>query len=101
MLHFTQLKPNKTEVARIFSTPLEAFLYHIPPPELERSMHIDADEEHPAQTLTTGTNAPGPTPSVDPKESHWHTVYEVDWLGERLRRHTFWDQRNPIRGLTR
>ncbi len=33
--------------------------------------------------------------------SDWHTCRDILWLGgERIRRHTFWDERNPIRGLT-
>lgn len=33
--------------------------------------------------------------------SDWHTCRDIIWLGgNRIRRHTFWDERNPIRGLT-
>lgn len=32
--------------------------------------------------------------------SDWHTCRDIRWLGHRVRRHTFWDKRNPIRGLT-
>lgn len=97
-----QVTPNKKEVARIFSVPLEAILYHEPPAELERVMHVDEPESRPVQTIPNGhQNEPGPTPDADENESRWHSVYEVYWLGERLRRHTFWDARNPIRGLTR
>lgn len=97
-----QVTPNKKEVAHIFSVPLEAFLYHEPPAELERVMHVDAPESRPIQTIPTGRqDGPGPIPDADENESRWHSIYEVYWLGERLRRHTFWDARNPIRGLTR
>ena len=33
--------------------------------------------------------------------SDWHTCRDAMWLGKRVRRHTFWDTRNPVMGLTR
>lgn len=97
-----QLVRNQREVALIFSVPLEAFLYHDLPAHLKPIMHIPSSGQRTTRTPLAGNkDEPGPAPGYDAEESEWHSVYQVDWLGERLSRHTFWDVRNPIRGLTR
>ncbi|WFD41721.1 hypothetical protein MPSI1_000357 [Malassezia psittaci] len=97
-----RLVPNESEVAQLFTVPLKAFLYHKPPLSLEKAMQVSPIDQRRAQILPgRRRDEPNSVPGADASESHWHTVYQVSWLGEQLKRHTFWDQRNPIRGLTR
>ena len=64
-------------------------------------MHVTTPDRRAPTPLPGKKNADQTFPQPDPNESHWHSIYEVYWITERLRRHTFWDKRNPIRGLTR
>lgn len=78
-------------MSQLFSIPLESFLYHFPTPELRRSLHFERELD-PAHAPTSEVSGP----------SDWHTCRDIYWLGGcRFRRHTFWDNRNPVRGLTR
>ena len=83
-------KLNPQEVSLLFSVPLRAFLYHSPPAHVRESLRLKAEVDI--------QNSPK---SEVREPSDWHTCRDITWLGQRIRRHTFWDNRNPIRGLTR
>lgn len=83
-------KLNPLEVSQLFSVPLQAFLYHFPPQHMRSSLRLPYNAAH-DQSPSSMVNPP----------SDWHTCRDIWWLGNRpYRRHTFWDTRNPIRGLT-
>lgn len=83
-------KLNPLEVTQLFSLPLQSFLYHFPPLEMRKALRLRSDVD---------VNS-SPKSEVNPP-SDWHTCRDIHWLGgRRYRRHTFWDARNPIRGLT-
>lgn len=91
----THLQPklNPLEVSLLFSLPLASFLYHQPPNALRQSLRLGRQptmEELQRQQPKSEFREP----------SDWHTCRDIRWLGHRVRRHTFWDTRNPIRGLT-
>lgn len=91
--HSIQPHLNPREVDSLFSLPLVSFLCHNPPPGLRRSLHLPPTPEPEALRHM-------PANEVSPI-SDWHTCRDIIWLGgHRIRRHTFWDERNPIRGLT-
>ncbi|PWN41807.1 hypothetical protein IE81DRAFT_347995 [Ceraceosorus guamensis] len=85
-----QPKLNPSEVQSIFSVPLEAFLYHVPPTSLRSSLRL-------ASTPQPDRYRP---PSEVSGPSDWHNCRDISWLGCRVRRHNFWHRSNPIRGLT-
>ncbi|UZJ51622.1 hypothetical protein CBS101457_000942 [Exobasidium rhododendri] len=82
-------KLNPKEVSQLFSVPLRAFLYHSPSEQLRTTLRLKADVDI--------QNSPR---SEVREPSDWHTCRDITWFGQRIRRHTFWDNRNPIRGLT-
>lgn len=86
---YIQPKLNPKEVSLLFSVPLRAFLYHLPPLELRATLRLKAEVDI--------QNSPR---SEVREPSDWHTCRDITWLGQKIRRHTFWDHRNPIRGLT-
>ncbi|CDR88046.1 related to coenzyme A diphosphatase [Sporisorium scitamineum] len=91
--HTIQPHLNPREVDSLFSLPLVSFLYHNPPRPLRRSLHLPPTPNPEALRHM-------PANEVSPI-SDWHTCRDILWLaGNRIRRHTFWDERNPIRGLT-
>ncbi|SPO22349.1 related to coenzyme A diphosphatase [Ustilago trichophora] len=91
--HTIQPHLNPQEVDSLFSLPLVSFLYHNPPRPLRRSLHLPPSPDPEALRHM-------PANEVSPI-SDWHTCRDIIWLGgNRIRRHTFWDERNPIRGLT-
>ena len=91
--HTIQPHLNPSEVDSLFSLPLVSFLYHNPPRPLRRSLHLPPTPDPEALRHM-------PANEVSPI-SDWHTCRDILWLGgHRIRRHTFWDERNPIRGLT-
>ncbi|GAC96912.1 hypothetical protein PHSY_004496 [Pseudozyma hubeiensis SY62] len=91
--HNIQPHLNPREVDSLFSLPLVSFLYHNPPRDLRRSLHLTPTPDPEALRHM-------PANEVSPI-SDWHTCRDILWLGgHRIRRHTFWDERNPIRGLT-
>lgn len=91
--HTVQPHLNPREVDSLFSLPLVSFLYHNPPRNLRRSLHLPLTPDPEALRHM-------PANEVSPI-SDWHTCRDILWLGGyRIRRHTFWDERNPIRGLT-
>lgn len=84
-------KLNPLEVSKLFSVPLESFLMHFPTPQLRDSLRLGRDYD-PDQAPASAVREP----------SDWHTCRDIVWLaGLTVRRHTFWDRRNPVRGLTR
>ncbi|PWN18424.1 hypothetical protein BCV69DRAFT_285050 [Microstroma glucosiphilum] len=92
------IKPhlNPQEVSRIFSLPLKAFLQHSPDADLRLALRLGAppsEEEEATSAAMPWSEVSGP--------SDWHTCRDVRWFDKRCRRHTFWDRRNPVRGLTR
>lgn len=84
---------NPTEVERLFSLPLRAFLQHHPHPELRQALKLGDEPTEVDPVNTPWSEESGP--------SDWHTCRDVRWFDRRVRRHTFWDRRNPVRGLTR
>lgn len=91
--HNIQPNLNPREVDSLFSLPLVSFLYHNPPRSLRRSLHLPLNPDPEALRHM-------PANEVSPI-SDWHTCRDIIWLGgNRIRRHTFWDERNPVRGLT-
>ncbi|SPO46053.1 related to coenzyme A diphosphatase [Moesziomyces antarcticus] len=91
--HSIQPHLNPQEVDSLFSLPLVSFLYHNPPRPLRHSLHLPPSPEPEALRYM-------PENEVSPI-SDWHTCRDILWLdNNRVRRHTFWDERNPIRGLT-
>ncbi|CAO1623121.1 unnamed protein product [Sympodiomycopsis kandeliae] len=90
------IKPslNPQEVDRLFSLPLKAFLQHFPSPELRQSLKLTPT---PPDPNVQSDLAPW---SEESGASDWHTCRDVEWFNSRIRRHTFWDHRNPVRGLT-
>lgn len=91
--HNIQPHLNPKEVDSLFSLPLVSFLYHNPPRSLRRSLHLPPTPDPEALRHM-------PANEISPI-SDWHTCRDIIWLGgNRIRRHTFWDERNPIRGLT-
>ncbi|SJX61417.1 related to coenzyme A diphosphatase [Sporisorium reilianum f. sp. reilianum] len=91
--HTIQPHLNPREVDSLFSLPLVSFLYHNPPRALRRSLHLPPTPDPEALRHM-------PANEVSPI-SDWHTCRDILWLNaHRIRRHTFWDERNPIRGLT-
>lgn len=91
--HTIQPHLNPREVDSLFSLPLISFLYHNPPRPLRKSLHLPPTPDPEALRHM-------PANEVSPI-SDWHTCRDILWLGNhRIRRHTFWDERNPIRGLT-
>ncbi|PWN53372.1 hypothetical protein IE53DRAFT_399002 [Violaceomyces palustris] len=89
-----QVQPhlNPREVDSLFSLPFSSFLHHHPPQEMRSSLRLTSDpslEKLKAQM------------SEVMHPSDWHSCRDILWLGgSRIRRHTFYDERNPIRGLT-
>ncbi len=84
---------NPQEVSSIFSLPLASFLHHDPPASMRGHLRLPPKPsaetlKHMPRTMTMPT-------------SDWHTCRDAMWLGRRCRRHTFWDTRNPVMGLTR
>lgn len=84
-----QPRLNPKEVERIFSLPLEAFLFHDPPPELRQAIHLPQFPK---------LDSVAPTSTSRP--SDWHSCRDARWLGLLIRRHYFMDTRNPVMGLT-
>ncbi|WFD30125.1 hypothetical protein MSPP1_001142 [Malassezia sp. CBS 17886] len=92
----TALKLSTHEVDTVFATPLLAFLYDAPPPWLRATLRVEgAEDDQP-----TGADTATSPPSTD-ASNEWHWTNDIVWIGGvRVRRHTFWEERNPIRGLT-
>ncbi|EST06094.1 NUDIX hydrolase domain protein [Kalmanozyma brasiliensis GHG001] len=91
--HSIQPHLNPREVDSLFSLPLVSFLYHNPPRPLRRSLHLPPTPDPEALRHMPANEVSA--------ISDWHTCRDILWLGgHRIRRHTFWDERNPIRGLT-
>lgn len=91
--HTIQPHLNPREVDSLFSLPLVSFLYHDPPLAMRPSLRLSPTPDPEALK-----HMPANEVSVI---SDWHTCRDILWLGgNRIRRHTFWDERNPIRGLT-
>ncbi|CAO1616220.1 unnamed protein product [Jaminaea pallidilutea] len=88
------IKPslNPKEVDRLFSLPLKAFLQHHPHPQLRVALKLGEEPTEFDPLKTPWSEESGP--------SDWHTCRDVRWFNRRVRRHTFWDTRNPVRGLT-
>ncbi|CAO1619005.1 unnamed protein product [Parajaminaea phylloscopi] len=88
------IKPslNPQEVDRLFSLPLKAFLQHHPHPELRAALHLGESPSEFDPITSPWSEESGP--------SDWHTCRDIRWFDKRIRRHTFWDKRNPVRGLT-
>jgi len=89
------IKPslNPKEVDALFSLPFKAFLSHNPEESLRAQLKLPlrATEQELADMPRNEVSGP----------SDWHTCRDIQWLGgHRVRRHTFWDTRNPVRGLT-
>ena len=82
---------NPREVSSLFSVPLRAFLYHVPPVALRPSLRLPAMPSE--DDMLSASEVSGP--------SDWHHCRDISWFGERIRRHDFWHRSNPIRGLTR
>ncbi|PWN99808.1 hypothetical protein FA09DRAFT_328590 [Tilletiopsis washingtonensis] len=81
---------NPREVSSLFSVPLRAFLYHVPPVALRPSLRLPAMPSE--DDMLSASEVSGP--------SDWHHCRDISWFGERIRRHDFWHRSNPIRGLT-
>ncbi|EPQ28358.1 uncharacterized protein PFL1_04185 [Pseudozyma flocculosa PF-1] len=91
--HSVQPHLNPSEVDSLFSLPLVSFLYHTPPLSLRPSLRLSPTPTEAALSEMPANEVSAP--------SDWHTCRDILWLGgHRIRRHTFWDERNPIRGLT-
>ncbi|KAE8215822.1 hypothetical protein CF327_g930 [Tilletia walkeri] len=89
------IKPslNPNEVDALFSLPFKAFLTHNPAQALRAQLKLP---------LVPSAKDLEDMPRNEVSEpSDWHTCRDILWLGgHRVRRHTFWDSRNPVRGLT-
>ncbi|PWZ03335.1 hypothetical protein BCV70DRAFT_15389 [Testicularia cyperi] len=91
--HTVQPHLNPREVDSLFSLPLVSFLYHHPPTWLRPSLRLPPTPDPQALKYMPKNEVLG--------ASDWHTCRDIIWLGgNRIRRHAFWDERNPIRGLT-
>ncbi|KAK0544902.1 8-oxo-dGTP diphosphatase [Tilletia horrida] len=89
------IKPslNPKEVDALFSLPFKAFLSHSPAESLRAQLHLPLKPSPKDLADMPKNEVSGP--------SDWHTCRDILWLGgNRVRRHTFWDVRNPVRGLT-
>ncbi|KAK0563910.1 8-oxo-dGTP diphosphatase [Tilletia horrida] len=89
------IKPslNPNEVDALFSLPFKAFLSHSPSEALRAQLKLPLQPSRKDLEDMPRNEVSGP--------SDWHTCRDILWLGgNRVRRHTFWDTRNPVRGLT-
>ncbi|CAD6969483.1 unnamed protein product [Tilletia controversa] len=84
---------NPNEVDALFSLPFKAFLNHNPSQALRAQLKLPVVPSPKDLDDMPRNEVSGP--------SDWHTCRDILWLGgHRVRRHTFWDARNPVRGLT-
>ncbi|KDN46794.1 hypothetical protein K437DRAFT_256069 [Tilletiaria anomala UBC 951] len=87
-----QPRLNPQEVSSVFSLPLACFLQHNPTPSMRAYLRLPPKPSNEDLARMPSTMASG--------ISDWHTCRDALWLGRRYRRHTFWDTRNPVMGLT-
>ncbi|WFD05924.1 hypothetical protein MVES1_001258 [Malassezia vespertilionis] len=93
------LRANTNEVSAMFTIPFESVLFETLPPAFYNNMDITPQSERYSTPLPGSTETPESAGSTG--DATWHTAYDISWIGDvRMRRHTFWEANNPIRGLT-